>query len=86
MSCMQNYSRAYIRHLLKGKGNAWSAIIVLHNLYFYNTMMEEIGKLSKQVLSLNIKRTSWHVWKPVWMNDFRRFNSCRELELFCFMW
>lgn len=36
------YSRAYIRHLLKAKEMLGLRLIVLHNLYFYNTMMEEI--------------------------------------------
>lgn len=35
-------SRAYIRHLLKAKEMLGMRLCVLHNLYFYNTMMEEI--------------------------------------------
>ena len=38
----QRYSRAYIRHLLKAKEMLGMRLCVLHNLYFYNTMMEEI--------------------------------------------
>ncbi len=38
----QKYSRAYIRHLLKAKEMLGMRLCVLHNLYFYNTMMEEI--------------------------------------------
>ena len=38
----RSYSRAYIRHLLKAKEMLGLRLIVLHNLYFYNTMMEEI--------------------------------------------
>ena len=38
----KHYSRAYIRHLLKAKEMLGLRLIVLHNLYFYNTMMEEI--------------------------------------------
>lgn len=38
----QNYSRGYIRHLLKAKEMLGLRLMVLHNLYFYNTMMEEI--------------------------------------------
>ncbi|NLZ81696.1 MAG: tRNA guanosine(34) transglycosylase Tgt [Clostridiales bacterium] len=37
-----HYSRAYIRHLLKAKEMLGMRLCVLHNLYFYNTMMEEI--------------------------------------------
>ena len=36
------HSRGYIRHLLKAKEMLGMRLCVLHNLYFYNTMMEEI--------------------------------------------
>ena len=38
----KSYGRAYIRHLLKAKEMLGMRLCVLHNLYFYNTMMEEI--------------------------------------------
>jgi queuine tRNA-ribosyltransferase len=38
----KSYSRAYIRHLFKAKEMLGMRLCVLHNLYFYNTMMEEI--------------------------------------------
>ncbi len=38
----RTYSRGYIRHLLKAKEMLGLRLLVLHNLYFYNTMMEEI--------------------------------------------
>ena len=38
----RRYSRGYIRHLLKAKEMLGMRLCVLHNLYFYNTMMEEI--------------------------------------------
>ena len=38
----RRYSRAYIRHLLKAKEMLGMRFCVLHNLYFYNTMMTEI--------------------------------------------
>ena len=38
----RRYSRAYIRHLLKVKEMLGMRLCVMHNLYFYNTMMEEI--------------------------------------------
>ena len=38
----KTYSRAYIRHLLKAKEMLGMRLCVLHNLYFYNTMMQEI--------------------------------------------
>ena len=38
----RNYTRAYIRHLLKAKEMLGMRLCVLHNLYFYNHLMEEI--------------------------------------------
>ena len=38
----RRHSRAYIRHLLKAKEMLGMRFCVLHNLYFYNTMMTEI--------------------------------------------
>ena len=38
----RTYSRAYVRHLLKAGEMLGMRLCVLHNLYFYNTMMEEI--------------------------------------------
>jgi queuine tRNA-ribosyltransferase len=38
----RHYSRAYIRHLLKAKEMLGLRLLVTHNLYFYNNMMEEI--------------------------------------------
>jgi queuine tRNA-ribosyltransferase len=38
----KNYSKAYIRHLFKAKEMLAMRLCVLHNLYFYNKLMEEI--------------------------------------------
>ena len=38
----RDHSRAYIRHLLKAKEMLGMRLCVLHNLYFYNNLMEEI--------------------------------------------
>ena len=38
----RSYSRAYIRHLFKAKEMLGMRLCVLHNLYFYNKMMEDI--------------------------------------------
>ena len=38
----RRYSRSYIRHLLKAGEMLGMRLCVLHNLYFYNHMMEEI--------------------------------------------
>ena len=38
----RHYSRAYIRHLLKAKEMLGMRLCVMHNLYFYNKLMEEI--------------------------------------------
>lgn len=44
----RSYSRAYIRHLLKAKEMLGMRLCVLHNLYFYNTMMTEIRDAIEQ--------------------------------------
>lgn len=44
----RRYSRAYIRHLLKAKEMLGMRLCVLHNLYFYNTMMTEIREAIEQ--------------------------------------
>ncbi len=38
----RHYSRAYIRHLLKAKEMLGMRLCVLHNLYFYNDLMQKI--------------------------------------------
>jgi len=38
----QNHSRAYLRHLLKAGETLGLRLCVMHNLYFYNTLMEKI--------------------------------------------
>lgn len=44
----RRYSRAYIRHLLKAREMLGMRLCVLHNLYFYNTMMTEIREAIEQ--------------------------------------
>lgn len=38
----QRYSKAYIRHLLKAKEMLSQRLLVMHNLWFYNKLMEDI--------------------------------------------
>ncbi|MEF2753842.1 MAG: tRNA-guanine transglycosylase, partial [Agathobaculum butyriciproducens] len=38
----RNYSRAYIRHLLKADEMLGMRLTVMHNLWFYNHLMQEI--------------------------------------------
>lgn len=40
----QRYSKAYIRHLLKAEEMLSQRLLVMHNLWFYNTLMEDIRK------------------------------------------
>ena len=44
----RSYSRAYIHHLFKAKEMLGMRLCVLHNLYFYNKMMEEIREALEQ--------------------------------------
>jgi len=52
----RHYSRAYIRHLLKAKEMLGLRLLVLHNLYFYNKMMEEIRQAIEQDRFLKYKK------------------------------
>ena len=45
-----NYSRAYIRHLFKAKEMLAMRLCVLHNLYMYNHLMENIRKAIEEDL------------------------------------
>ncbi|MCI1721442.1 MAG: tRNA guanosine(34) transglycosylase Tgt [Lachnospiraceae bacterium] len=38
----RNFSRAYLHHLMKAKEMLGMRLCVMHNLWFYNTMMQEI--------------------------------------------
>lgn len=53
----RHYSRAYIRHLLKAKEMLGMRLCVLHNLYFYNHMMEEIREAIEQGRYAEYKKT-----------------------------
>ncbi len=52
----RRYSRSYIRHLLKAKEMLGMRLCVLHNLYFYNHMMEEIREAIEQGCYQEYKR------------------------------
>lgn len=60
----RHYSRAYIRHLLKAKEMLGLRLLVLHNLYFYNTMMEEIR--------LAIRENRYQAYKKAKLEGFEQ--------------
>lgn len=41
-TCCVNYSRAYVHHLIKAKEMLGMRLLVIHNLRFYNRLMEQI--------------------------------------------
>jgi len=57
----RTYSRAYIRHLFKAKEMLAMRLCVLHNLYFYNTMMQEIREA--------IENNKWDEYKEKKLNS-----------------
>ncbi len=59
----RRYSRAYIRHLLKAKEMLGMRLCVLHNLYFYNTMMEEIRSALDEERYAEYKKQKMAGWK-----------------------
>lgn len=52
----QTYSRAYIRHLMKANEMLGMRLCVMHNLYFYNHLMEEIRNALDQGCFAEFKR------------------------------
>ena len=52
----RRYSRAYIRHLLKAKEMLGMRLCVLHNLYFYNHLMEEIRQAIEEGRFMEYKK------------------------------
>ena len=55
----RTYSRAYIRHLLKAKEMLGMRLCVLHNLYFYNHLMEEIRGAIEEHRYKEFKKTTF---------------------------
>ena len=60
----KNYSRAYIRHLLKSKEMLGMRLCVLHNLYYYNHLMEKIRN--------SIRDGSWNDTKNSLIEDLSK--------------
>ena len=62
----RRYSRAYVRHLLKAKEMLGMRMCVIHNLYFYNRMMEEIrDSLDKGEFSAHKKQKLENMATPL---------------------
>ena len=66
----KNYSRAYIRHLLKAKEMLGLRFCVMHNLYYYNHLMEEIRKA--------IRDGSWKEVKSKLISDIESGDGKNE--------
>ncbi len=63
----RRYSKAYIRHLLKAGEMLGMRLCVLHNLYFYNHMMEEIRD--------SLDRGSFAQYKKAKLEGMQEFDS-----------
>lgn len=59
----RRYTRAYIRHLFKAKEMLAMRLCVMHNLYFFNSMMEEIRQA--------IEEDRFHAYKAARLDGFR---------------
>ena len=59
----RTYSRAYIRHLLKAKETLGLRLMVTHNLYFYNTLLEEIREAIEKRCYKEYKRKKTEMFK-----------------------
>ncbi|URZ07148.1 tRNA guanosine(34) transglycosylase Tgt [Clostridium felsineum] len=58
----KNYTRAYIRHLFKAKEMLAMRLCVLHNLYFYNTLMADIRKAIDEDRFEEFKNEKLEAW------------------------
>ncbi|BAK81288.1 tRNA guanosine(34) transglycosylase Tgt [Candidatus Arthromitus sp. SFB-rat-Yit] len=58
----ENYSRAYIRHLFKSKEMLSMRLCVLHNLNFYNKLLEESRKAIELNQFSNFKNQKFREW------------------------
>lgn len=59
----RNYSRAYIRHLFKAKEILALRLCVLHNLYFYNKLMEDIRNAIDNNQFADFKKLKLEQWR-----------------------
>ena len=64
----KRHSRAYIRHLLKAGEMLGMRLLVMHNLYFYNNMMEEIRNA--------IEKGEFQVYKKAKLEGFKAGEEC----------
>ena len=64
----KRHSRAYIRHLLKAGAMLGMRLLVMHNLYFYNNMMEEIRNA--------IEKGEFQVYKKAKLEGFKAGEEC----------
>ena len=60
----RRYSRAYIRHLFVAEEMLAMRLCVMHNLYFFNSLMEEIRQA--------IEEDRFHEYKKQKLEDFKR--------------
>ena len=58
----QRYSKAYIRHLLKAEEMLSQRLLVMHNLWFYNTLMEDIRKALDEGRFAEFKREKEEIY------------------------
>lgn len=58
----KNFSKAYLRHLFKSKEMLASRLAVIHNLYFYNNLMEDIRKALDEGTFLQFKAEKTEIY------------------------
>ena len=62
----QHHTRAYLRHLFKAKEMLGMRLCVLHNLYFYNHLTEEIRTV--------IRGGNWDDWKQEALDKLQTYD------------
>ena len=59
----KTYSRGYIRHLFKAKEMLSMRLAVIHNLYFYNNLMNEVRQALDNGVFSDYKKNALESWK-----------------------
>ncbi|WP_026654707.1 tRNA guanosine(34) transglycosylase Tgt [Butyrivibrio sp. AE3003] len=68
----KNYSKAYIRHLIKAGEMLGMRLCVLHNLYFYNNLVKEIREA--------IRNNNYQAYKKKTLEGMMEFDSVAKSE------
>ena len=71
----RSYSKAYIRHLLKAGEMLGMRLCVLHNLYFYNHLMQEIREQNESIYILKNNNLVKEIREAIRSNNYQAYKK-----------